>query len=137
MKGSLPFRTGETTGTSVEIDLGAAYRAVDAFGRTLQIEPAVQGNYGSEAAVAARKPAGAILDGLVAYISTNIQELLTKLGGPEQVAAMAQLAYRTYVAPINIQQIPDFIEPAFDSYMELIVGKLALKLARHPAPATT
>ncbi len=130
MTGSLPLRDGETTGTNVSIDLPIAHAVAREMAfpelnrATNEFDSIPNEGYGSAPASIA---AGALTDRIRDYTLANLKDLVQRLGGIDQVRAAAQLAYRTYVAPINIPQIPDFIEPSFDTYMEVAMGKIILK----------
>lgn len=63
------------------------------------------------------------------FFVANIRELLKTAGSPEQVAATAKAAVKTYLSPIDIPHIPNLIEPFFDAKVEDLVEAAVLAIA--------
>lgn len=52
----------------------------------------------------------------------DLKQLVANAGGIDQAIAIAQKAYNDYIAPIDLPNIPNLIEPAFDMAMSYAIG---------------
>lgn len=63
------------------------------------------------------------------FFAANIGDMLKTLGTPEQVAAAAKAAVKTYLSPIDIPHIPNIVEPFFDAKVEELVEAAVFAIA--------
>ena len=51
-------------------------------------------------------------------------ELVEKAGGKEAAIAIVQKAYMDYIAPIDMPNVPNLIEPMVDNFLAYVIGVL-------------
>lgn len=59
---------------------------------------------------------------IVAMFTQNFQLVVKELGGIDATVAAAQGAYDAYVTPVDLPQVPNFIEPTVDSAAKYLIG---------------
>lgn len=59
---------------------------------------------------------------IVGLFTNDMKTIVNSLGGIDATIAAAQKAYNVYVAPIDLPEVPNFIEPTVDHAISYVIG---------------